>query len=74
VAQTSPMLRRRRLARRLRQLREQSGMTLDEAAPRLDKTRSALSRVETGKTRADVHLVRSMMDLSDHSDLSDLSG
>jgi transcriptional regulator with XRE-family HTH domain len=62
------MLRRRRLARRLRQLRELSGMTLEEAAPRLDKTKSALGRVETGKTRADVHLVRSMMDLYDHYD------
>lgn len=68
MAQTSPMLRRRRLARRLRQLRELSGMTLEEAAPRLDKTKSSLARVETGKTRADVHLVRSMMDLYDHYD------
>lgn len=68
MAQTSPMLRRRRLARRLRQLRELSGMTLEEAAPRLDKTKSALGRVETGKTRADVHLIRSMMDLYDHYD------
>jgi transcriptional regulator with XRE-family HTH domain len=66
--QTSPTFRRRRLARRLRQLREAAGLTLDEAAPRLDKTRSALSRLETAMSRADVHIVRSMMDLYDHYD------
>ena len=61
--QSSPTLRRRRLARRLRQMREEAGMTLAEAAPRLAKTRSALGRIEKGETAADVHLVRSMMDL-----------
>lgn len=66
--QTSPTFRRRRLARRLRQLREAAGLTLEEAAPRLDKTRSALSRIETAMSRADVHIVRSMMDLYDHYD------
>jgi len=68
VAQTSPTFRRRRLARRLREMREQAGLTLDEAAPRLDKTRSALGRIETGTTKADVHLIRSMMDIYDHYD------
>lgn len=62
---TSPTFRRRRLARRLRQMREAAGLTLDAAAPRLDKTRSALSRIETAQSKADVHLVRSMMDLYD---------
>lgn len=75
MAQTSPTLRRRRLARRLRQMREHAGMTLEEAAPRLDKTRSSLGRIETGKSRADVHLIRSMMDLYDlyDPDLLDLA-
>jgi len=68
VAQTSPTFRRRRLARRLRQMREQAKMTLEDAAPRLDKTRSSLGRIETGISRADVHLIRSMMDLYDHYD------
>jgi hypothetical protein len=49
-------------------MREHAGMTLEEAAPRLDKTRSSLGRIETGKSRADVHLIRSMMDLYDHYD------
>lgn len=43
-------------------------MTLAEAAPRLHKTRSALGRIEKGETAADVHLVRSMMDLYDQYD------
>lgn len=65
---TSPSFRRRRLGRRLKQLREQARMTLDEAAAKLDKTRSSLARVEKGETKADVHLVRSMMDVYDHRD------
>jgi transcriptional regulator with XRE-family HTH domain len=64
----SPTFRRRRLARRLREMREQAGLTLEEAAPKLDKTRSALGRIETGATKADVHLIRSMMDIYDHYD------
>lgn len=61
----TPTFRRRRLARRLRQMREQAGLTLAEAARRLDKTRSSLGRIETGQSRADVHLARSMMDFYD---------
>lgn len=43
-------------------------MTMDEAAPKLYKTRSSLCRIETGETMADVHLVKSMMDLYDQYD------
>lgn len=43
-------------------------MTLDDAATALDKTRSTLHRIEQGETRADIHLVRSMMDLYDQYD------
>lgn len=68
MAQTTPTFRRRRLARRLRQMREQANLTLEAAAVRLDKTRSSLGRIETGQSRADVHLIRSMMDLYDHYD------
>jgi hypothetical protein len=63
---SSPTLLRRRLARKLRQMREHAGLTLAEAGPRLDKKKSALSRVEKGQTAADVHLVRTMMDLYNH--------
>jgi transcriptional regulator with XRE-family HTH domain len=62
---SGPTLRKRRLARKLRQMREEARMTLTEAAPRLDKTKSALSRIEKGETSADVHLIRTMMDLYD---------
>nr|WP_042189644.1 helix-turn-helix transcriptional regulator [Kibdelosporangium sp. MJ126-NF4]CEL18801.1 Putative DNA-binding protein [Kibdelosporangium sp. MJ126-NF4]CTQ96346.1 Putative DNA-binding protein [Kibdelosporangium sp. MJ126-NF4] len=53
---------RRKLGVKLRRMRELAGMTLEEAAPLLDKKRSALQRIEAGETRADVHLVRTMMD------------
>jgi transcriptional regulator with XRE-family HTH domain len=46
-------------------MREQAGLNLEDAAQRLDKSRSSLGRIETGQSRADVHLVRSMMDLYD---------
>ncbi len=65
---TKPPFRRRRLGRRLRALRESTGLTLEAAAPRLDLSRSSLFRVESGETRASVHLVRSMMDLYDRFD------
>lgn len=63
-----PTFLRRKLGSKLRRMREQAGHTLDEAAPMLDKTRSALQRVESGETKADVHLVRSMMDVYDRYD------
>jgi transcriptional regulator with XRE-family HTH domain len=46
-------------------MREQARMTLDESARRLEKTRSSLHRIEQGQTKADIHLVKSMMDLYD---------
>jgi transcriptional regulator with XRE-family HTH domain len=67
VGKRAPFLRRR-LGRRLREIREGAGFTLAEAAKRLDKTRSALQRIETGATRADVHFIRSAMDIYDHYD------
>ncbi|WP_297546359.1 helix-turn-helix transcriptional regulator [Amycolatopsis sp.] len=62
------MLSKRRLGRRIKKLRISARMSLDEAAEKLDKTRSSLSRIENGLTRADVHLVRSMMDVYDCRD------
>ncbi len=63
----APFLRRR-LGRRLRTMRESAGLSLEAAAERLDKKRSALHRIETGVTKADVHFVRSAMDLYDAYD------
>ena len=61
----SPAVARRRVARQLRTMREQARLTLDDAAPLLDLTRSALHRAESGGSQVSVHLVRSMMDLYD---------
>jgi transcriptional regulator with XRE-family HTH domain len=63
----APFLRRR-LGRRLRTMREAAGLSLDQAAKQLDKKRSALHRLETGVTKADVHFVRSAMDTYDQYD------
>ncbi|MGI8309010.1 helix-turn-helix domain-containing protein [Saccharopolyspora hattusasensis] len=68
MARTSPTFRRRRLARRVRQLREEAGMTQEKAAAGLDMSTSALSRKETGEVATSVHEIRSMMDLYDAYD------
>ena len=44
-----PTVRRRRIARELRQLRERAGMTLDVAARQLDMSKSNLSRIENAQ-------------------------
>jgi transcriptional regulator with XRE-family HTH domain len=63
-----PTFLRRKLGAKLRRFREEAGLTLAEAAPGLDKNRSALHRLETGETRADVHFVRSVSDFYDRFD------
>ncbi|HEV2783716.1 MAG TPA: helix-turn-helix transcriptional regulator [Actinophytocola sp.] len=64
----TPSILRRRLGRKLKRMREAAGLSLEEAALRLEKTRSSLHRAEHGKSRVDVHLARSMMDLYDQWD------
>ncbi len=56
-------LRQRQLARTLRRLREEAGLSLEEAAPKLDWSTSKLGRIETAQQGVDVHGVRSMLDL-----------
>jgi transcriptional regulator with XRE-family HTH domain len=58
-------LPQRQLARRLRQLREEVGLTQEEAAPKLDWSTSKLGRIENAQQGVDVHGVRSMLDLYD---------
>jgi transcriptional regulator with XRE-family HTH domain len=65
TARRKPPFLRRRLGKRLRAMRERAGLSLEEAAARLDKSRTALFRIETGENRPDVHVIRSMMDLYD---------
>jgi transcriptional regulator with XRE-family HTH domain len=51
--QQSPTLRRRRLGHELRELREQAGLTLDQAAATLEDFSAAkISRIETAKVGA----------------------
>jgi transcriptional regulator with XRE-family HTH domain len=62
------MLSRRRLAKKLRQMRADAQLTLEDAATKLDRSRSALSRIEKAQTVADIHFVRSAMDVYDVRD------
>jgi transcriptional regulator with XRE-family HTH domain len=64
----NPTLKQIQVARKLRRMREKAKLTLEEAAPILDKTTSALSRLEKAETRVDIHIVKSMMDLYDQYD------
>jgi transcriptional regulator with XRE-family HTH domain len=59
----SPTVRGRRLMRELKRLREASGITPDEAAARLDFSRSKIYRLENGKSRIDADDLEDMLDL-----------
>jgi transcriptional regulator with XRE-family HTH domain len=59
------MIRRRVLARQLRLLREAAGLTLEQAAPKLDFSVSKLCRIENAQVVIDVHWVKSMLDVYD---------
>jgi transcriptional regulator with XRE-family HTH domain len=45
----SPTVRRRRLGQELRQLRESTGLTIEEVAQRLEVSPAKISRIETGR-------------------------
>lgn len=49
-------------------MREDAGLSVEDAAIALDKHRNSLYRLEAGETKLDVHLARSMMDVYDHYD------
>jgi transcriptional regulator with XRE-family HTH domain len=57
------LVRRRQLARTLRELRVRAGMTIEAAAPLLDFSPAKLSRIENAQQGVDVHVVRTMMDI-----------
>lgn len=59
----SPSLRRRRLAAELRRLRDESGMSVTEAAKRLDWQASRLSRIETRQSGIGAPDLRKLLDL-----------
>jgi transcriptional regulator with XRE-family HTH domain len=58
-----PTVRGRRLARELRRLREQEGLTLQDVADRLGWSRATVSRLETGQTRPRPADVADILDL-----------
>ncbi|RZS43244.1 helix-turn-helix protein [Herbihabitans rhizosphaerae] len=60
-----PTLLKRQLGRRLRHLREAANITRAQAAKKLIKHKSTITRIEKGDVAADVHLVKSAMDLYD---------
>ncbi|TDB95677.1 helix-turn-helix transcriptional regulator [Actinomadura sp. 7K534] len=59
----SPTVRHRRLARQLRQQREKSGLSMEQAAAALGWSRPKLLRFETAKTRPKPSDVEAMLDL-----------
>lgn len=64
ATQQSPTVRRRRLGHELRELREQAGLTLDEASARLEDFSAAkISRIETAKVGVRPRDVEDLLDL-----------
>jgi transcriptional regulator with XRE-family HTH domain len=61
----SPTVRGRRLMREIKRLREASGLSPDEAAQRLDFSKSKLYRIENGRSRVDADDLEDMLDLYD---------
>lgn len=59
----SPTVRRRRLAAALRRLREQTGMTADQAAKEIGISKSALSRIENAQVSVMPPVARSLLEL-----------
>lgn len=54
------------LGRRLRRMRDELGLTLEQAAKRMEWSTSKLSRIENGQQlRLDIHHIKSLLDLYD---------
>src|SRR5262249_36585748 len=74
TATGSPTVRRRRLAAALRRLRDQSGMTADQAAREVGISKSALSRIENALVSVVPPVARALLELYgvDEPDISAL--
>ncbi len=59
----SPTVRRRRLAARLRELRENAELTIDEVGERLECSASKISRIETGHVGVTPRDVRDILEV-----------
>jgi len=63
VAATSPTIRQRELGKRLRQLRNEHGLTVEEVAEKLLCSTTKISRLETGARRPSPRDVRDLCEL-----------
>ena len=63
----SPTVRRRRLARELRQLREENGLTIGEVGHATDISPATGQRYETERGAVKVNYVRALLNLYDVS-------
>ena len=63
MASASPTVRRRELGARLRALRTDAGMTVDDVAARMEVSPAKISRIETGARGVSVADVRYLCDL-----------
>jgi transcriptional regulator with XRE-family HTH domain len=78
VTGTGPTVRQRELGKRLRELRSQHGLTVEQVAARLLCSRTKISRLETGTRRPSLRDVRDIcalygLDQSTSSELMDLA-
>ncbi|MFA1541665.1 helix-turn-helix domain-containing protein [Actinomadura monticuli] len=62
---TSPFVRRQRLATELRTLREQRGITADELAKAIFRSRTTISKLENARCRPDLGDVSNILDVLD---------
>lgn len=63
MASKSPTVRQRRLARALRQLRDDAGLTIDEVAEKLEISASTVSRMETAQVGVRPRDLRYLLDM-----------
>jgi transcriptional regulator with XRE-family HTH domain len=63
VTGTNPTIRQRELGKRLRELRNQRGLTVEDVAERLLCSATKISRLETGARRPSLRDVRDLCSL-----------
>jgi transcriptional regulator with XRE-family HTH domain len=68
VAKRSPTVRERRLARALRHLREEAGLTIEEIAEKLEMSASTVSRMETAQVGVRPRDLKFLLDMYEVSE------
>ncbi len=68
MARRSPTVRERRLARALRHLREEAGLTIEEVAEKLEISASTVSRMETAQVGVRPRDLRFLLDMYEVSE------